>query len=170
MQHHTRSRLKWTHQELHDAVRIVGLDTPHRPSLSNYFRVLHSQFSDPQVGFLPQALHTHTKANLQNVLKCFNRGGLKIGGKLSDQKKALADRVAFWLNQVMEAGREVPRQDVGGEELSDPSDGDPCTSRKRQSRLLLPVTRLFGEMPADAVVTPEQAEERPWTCSSNRVR
>jgi len=58
----------------------------------------------------------------------------------------------------MEAGREVPRQDVDGEELSDPSDGGPCASRKHQSRLLSPAARLFAEMPADAVATPEQVE------------
>jgi len=158
MDYHMRSRLKWTHRELHDAVHIAGLDVPGRPSLLGYFRALHSQFGDPQVGFLPQSLHTHTKANLQSMLRCLSRTGVKLGGKLTDKKNVLAERVAFWLNQVVEAGREVPREDLDGEELSDHSDGEPCASKRFQGRVLLPDSRQIGDMPLDAVVTPEQAE------------
>ena len=50
------------------------------------------------------------------------------------------------------------REDVDGEELADPSDGEPCFSTRLQGRPLLPDSRQIGEMPADAVVTPEQAE------------
>ena len=92
------------------------------------------------------------------MLRCFSRTGVKLGGKLSDKKNAIAERVAFWLNQVMEAGREAPSEDVGGEELTDPSDGEPCVSTKLQRKLLLPDSRQIGETPADAVATPEQAE------------
>ena len=70
--------------------------------------------------------HTHTKANLQSMLRCLSRTGLKLGGKLADKKSVLAERVAVWLNQVVEAGREVPREDLDGEELSVPSDGGAC--------------------------------------------
>ncbi|MBM4179915.1 MAG: hypothetical protein FJ211_11410, partial [Ignavibacteria bacterium] len=158
MDYHMRCRLKWTHRELHDAVHIAGLDVPGRPSLLGYFRALHSQFGDLQVGFLPQSLHTHTKATLQSLLRCLGRTGVKLGGKLSDKKNILAERVAFWLNQVVEAGREVPPEGIDGEELSDHSDGEPCASKRLQPRVLLPDSRQIGEMPVDAVVTPEQAE------------
>ena len=60
------------------------------------------------------------------MLKCLSRTGVKLGGKLSDKKNVLAERLAFWLNQVVEAGREVHREDLDGHELSDPSDGEPC--------------------------------------------
>ena len=60
---HMRTRFKWTHRELHDAVCIAGLHVPDRPSLLSYFHILHTQFGDTQVGFLPQAFHTHTKKN-----------------------------------------------------------------------------------------------------------
>jgi hypothetical protein len=73
----------------------------------SYFPILHSQFGDTQIGFLRQAFHTHTKKTLQDMLKCLSRTGLKMGGKLADVKSVLADRLAFWLNQVVEAEREV---------------------------------------------------------------
>ena len=41
---------------------------------------------------------------------------------------------------------------------SDPDDHELCASKKLQKRYLLPETREIGEVPPDAVVTPEQAE------------
>ena len=85
------------------------------------------------------------------MLKCLSRTGVKLGGKLSDKKNVLAERLALWLNQVVEAGREVHREDLDGHELSDPSDGEPCARKKFQGRFLLPDTRQIGEVPLDAV-------------------
>ena len=158
MDQHMRSRLKWTHRDLHDAVIAAGLNIPGRPSLLNYFRALNAQFGDSKVGFLPQAFQSHSKKKIQSMLKCLSRTGAKISGNLSDRKTVLAERLAFWLNQVMEAGREARCEDVNGEELSDPSDGEPCVRKKIQNRYILPDTRQIGEVPSDAVVTPEQAE------------
>ena len=158
MDQHMRFRLKWSHPELHDALRVVGLAVPGQPSLLNYFRALHSQFGNSQNGFLPQSFHIHTKANIQSMLRCLSRTGVKLGGKLSDKKNVLADRLAFWLNQVVEAGREVHRGELDGEELSGPDDDELCAGKKLQNRYLLPETREIGEVPPDAVVTPEQAE------------
>ena len=157
---HMRTRFKWTHRELHDALRIVGLNVPDRPSLLSYFHILHSQFGDTQIGFLPQAFRTHTKNKLQDMsLKCLSRTGLKMGGKLADVKSVLADRLAFWLNQVVEAGREVHGEELDGAEMIDSnSDSELHTRQRSKGRTLLPRTHEIGEVPADAVVTPEQAE------------
>ena len=37
-----------------------------------------------------------------------------MGGKLADNKNVLADRLAFWLNQVVEAGRAVHGEELDG--------------------------------------------------------
>jgi hypothetical protein len=102
-----RVRLKWTHRELHDAVLTAGLQIPTLPSLLTYFGALHSQYGDTQLGFLPQAFGSHKKQKIQDLLKCLSRTGAKLGGKLADKKNLLLERLAYWLQQVLEAGREV---------------------------------------------------------------
>ena len=99
------------------------------------------------------------------MLRCLARNGLKLGGKLADAKPVLAERLAHWLNEVVEAGRgrasqALPRTD--GEE----KDGEPDTSddelfqggASKSSNVLLPGASQIGEIPHDARVTPEQAE------------
>ena len=54
------------------------------------------------------------------MLKCFSRTGMKLGGKLADKKNVLAQRLAFWLNEVVEAGRDARTQDPDtGSAMSD---------------------------------------------------
>ena len=157
MDQHMRSRFKWTHRELHDALSIAGLCIPAKLSLLNYFRALHVQFGDAEVGFLPQSFQTHTKSKIEQMLKCLSRTGLKLGGKLADKKNVLAERLAFWLNEVVEAGRKT--RDPNETELSDSNDdAEPCARKQQHRRTLLPQTCQIGEVPPDAVVTPEQAE------------
>ena len=94
---------------------------------------------------------------MQAVLRCLCRSGLKIGGKMSESKPILADRLAYWLNQVIEAGREVGKSSVTDEEHSSDAetrkDGAP-----KQPILLNPASTQVGEIPHDAQVTAEQAE------------
>lgn len=147
-------QLKWTHRELHDALLSAGLSVPvARPSLVNYFSTLRLQFSDSKVGFLPQACQSHSKARMQSVLRCLGRTGLKLGGKFTDSKPVLADRLAYWLGQVLEAGRGVSPEVEHG---SDSELGDDV--RNRPPRLLKPFVTEPGDIPHDAVVTAEQAE------------
>ena len=47
-----RTRLKWTHRELHDTLLVAGLSAPSLPSLVSYFSVLYAQFGDAQTGFM----------------------------------------------------------------------------------------------------------------------
>ena len=76
---------------------------------------------------------------------------------MSDSKPILADRLAYWLNQVIEAGREVGKSSVTDEEHSSDAetrkDGTP-----KQPILLNPDSTQVGEIPHDAQVTAEQAE------------
>ena len=82
-----------------------------------------------------------------------------MGGKLADNKNVLADRLAFWINQVVEAGREVHGEEVDGAEMADMnSDTEIQAPPRNKDRLLLPRTHEIGEVPCNAVVTPEQAE------------
>ena len=62
---------------------------------------------------MPQSFRTHTKKNMQTLLKCLSRTGVKLGGKLSDNKGVLAQRLAHWLNKIVEAGREVGEAEMG---------------------------------------------------------
>ena len=164
MDHYMRSRLKSTHREFHDDVSIASLSVPAQPSLLNHFRTLHAQFGDTQVGFLLQSFHTHTKATIQSILKCLNLMGCKLCGKLVNEKNVLAEHSAFWLTEVVEAGREVSSRDptlCQGEdqELSEVNDDDePCARQLLQKRSLLPEMHQMRKVPPDAVVTPEQAE------------
>ena len=95
MHAHMTTKLKWTHRELHDALIIAGLGVPSRPSLLNYFSALHAQFGDTEIGFLPQSFQTHTKVKMKELLKCLGRTGLKVGGRFTDKKVVLAERLAF---------------------------------------------------------------------------
>ena len=163
MKDYMTKALKWTHKELHDAVVIAGLRAPEAPSLVNYFAALHHQFSDDKLGFLPQNFQSHTSKRIQDVLRCLSRTGLKLGGKLSDKKGVLAERLAHWLNKVLEAGRNVPapkgEYDIGdGEEGA--SDADDGVEQKphNSKQVLVEHTGGAADVPFDASVTPEQAE------------
>ena len=90
-----KKTLKWTQRELHDSLVNAGMSIPATPSLANYFAALHLQFGDEQNGFLPQNWQSHTKARITEILRCLSRTGLKMGGKLSDPKKVLAERLSL---------------------------------------------------------------------------
>jgi len=149
-----QTQLKWTHCDLHDALLSAGLSAPvAQPSLINYFNTLRLQFGDSKVGFLPQAAQSHTKARIQSVLRCLGRSGLKLGGKFTDPKPVLADRLAYWLGQVFEAGRGVSHE----AEFGSDSDLEKEMTTK-PPRLMKPFVTQPGDVPHDAVVTAEQAE------------
>jgi len=155
--------LKWTQKELHDAFVIAGMSTPETPSMLNYFTALHRQFGDDKLGFLPQNRQSHTKKRIQTVLRCMARNGLKLGGRLTDNKDVLAGRLSHWLNTVLEAGRNVPPQegeDCVGDGSGDASDAEQGSERKPRNckQLLVEHTGGPADVPPDAIVTPEQAE------------
>ena len=100
-----RKRFKWSHKELHDALLSAGVAVPLVPSMPNYVATLHARYGDADTGFMPQSFHSHTKVKLQQILKILSRGGAKLGGKLADTKGVLAERLAHWLNLVLDAGR-----------------------------------------------------------------
>ena len=140
-----QKQLKWTHRELHDALIIAGLSAPGSPSFANYLTTLHAQFGDADNGFLPQCFQSHTKARIQEILRCLSRTGAKLGGaKQADSKAVLAQRLAHWLNQIIEAGRSKPAASDGEEEeegeernaASADSDGD-LQKRKKAQNLFL---------------------------------
>ena len=56
-----------------------------------------------------------TKAKLQDILRILARGGAKLGSRLTDKKKVLAQRLAHWLNRAIEAGRAAPGSVSDGE-------------------------------------------------------
>ena len=124
--------------------------------------MLLAQSGDAQAGFLPQNWQSHTKQRVQDVLRCLGRGGLKLGGRLNDKKSVLAERLSHWLNKVLEAGR--ARKNTGGED-DVPADGegfegetDAQERQRKARRVLVEHTGGAADVPADAVVTPEQAE------------
>ena len=122
MKKYMTSILKWSHRELHDCLIAAGLDLPIRPSLISYFNILRLQFADNQLGFLPQSKQSHSKKRIQSILRILGRTGLKLGGKLADAKPVLIERLAHWLNKVVEAGREPEGAD--NVEEHEESDGD----------------------------------------------
>ena len=150
-----RKVLKWTHRELHDALLVAGVAVPPSPSIRNYISALFAQYGNADAGFLPQSFKTHTKAKLQSILRILSRTGLKLGGKMSDKKGVLAERLARWLNRVVAAGREGPGGASGGEDDS----ADDLDERPRpQKPLLVEHAATVGEIPQNARVSPEQAE------------
>mgnify|MGYP007045178682 CR=1 FL=1 len=110
-----RKKLKWTHRELHDALLVAGVAAPPTPSIRNYVSALYAQYGGADAGFLPQSFNARTKDKLKSILRILGRTGLKLGGKLSDNKIVLAERLARRLNRVLEAGREVPGGASSGE-------------------------------------------------------
>ena len=78
-----------------------------------------------------------------------------VGGKMSDKKGVLAQRLACWLNRVLAAGREVP----GGASGDEGDSADDMGERPRpQKPLLVEHAATVGEIPQNARVSPEQAE------------
>ncbi len=150
-----RKDLKWTHKELHDALLVAGVATPSAPSIRNYVAALYAQYGSADAGFLPQSFKSHTKEKLQRILRILGRTGLKLGGKISDKKNVLAERLAFWLNRVLKAGRELPEGASGGE---DDSADDLGERPRKQKTILLEHAASVGEVPGNARVSAEQAE------------
>ena len=83
------------------------------------------------------------------------RTGTKLGGKLNDNKAVLAERLAHWLNRVLQAGRAKP----GSASEEDMPDDECCQDRSRQRKqTLVEHTQRPGEVPSGVEVTAEQAE------------
>ena len=148
--------LKWTHRELHDALLVAGVAVPSVPSIRNYVAALHAQYGNADAGFLPQSFKSHTKDKLQRILRILGRTGLKLGGKMSDKKGVLAERLARWLNRILAAGREVLVEP--GSASSDDSADDLGERSRPQKPLLVEHAASVGEIPETARVSPEQAE------------
>ena len=147
--------LQWTHRELHDALLEAGVAVPASPSMRNYIAALYAQYGNADAGFLPQSFKTHTKAKLQAIIGILRRTGLKMGGKMSDRKPVLAERLAHWLNRVMAAGREVDEGASGDDGLATDDFGERA---RPQKALLVEHAASVGEIPQNAVITAEQAE------------
>ena len=103
-----RKDLKWTHRELHNALVTAAVSVPLVPSMRNDVAAFHAQYGDSDSGFLPQCFQSHTTTHILDILRILSRTGTKLGGKLSDTKKVLSERLAHWLNLVLQAGRAKP--------------------------------------------------------------
>ena len=74
-----------------------------------------------------------------------------MGGSVGDKKDVLSQRLAFWLNRVLEAGR--------GGDPSDVSEDDAAERKPRNlKQVLVEHTGCAADVPADAHVSAEQAE------------
>ena len=150
-----RKDLKWTHRELHDAVLAAGVAVPSIPCIRNYIAVLYAQYGNADAGFLPQSFKSHSKDKLQRILRILGRTGLKLGGKISDKKGVLAERLAYWLNRVLAAGRDAP----GGAPGDEVDSADDLPDRPRPEKpVLLEHAASVGEIPQNSCVSAEQAE------------
>ena len=65
--------------------------------------------------------------------------------------------MAHWLNNVTEAGRNVPPQEDESRDASDAEEG-PEQKPPKSKQMLVEHTGGAVDVPPDAVVTPEQAE------------
>ena len=117
---------------------------------------LTASFGNADTGSLPQSFHSHTKAKLQYILRILARGGAKLGGRLTDNKEKLAQRLAHWLNRAIDAGRAAPGSASDGEEGAGEMDFDERPRTRKAA--LVEHAAAVGEIPDDGVVTAEQAE------------
>jgi hypothetical protein len=151
MSRYMQRDLRWSHRDLHDAVRHLGFAAPRAPSMINYFRLLYAAMGDGGAAFAPQNARTHTKDRLSKCLRSLARGGAKLGGT-SGSKSVIAQRLATVLGWVRDAGCELPDQD------SEAEGDEPFQCGHKPSRVLVPVARPIAEAPADAVIDAVQAE------------
>ena len=154
--------LKWSQKELHDAMVTAGLASPANPSLLQYFHLLHKQFSKVAHAHMPRAAQSHKKSRYVAILKILSRTGAKLGG-IKGNKAVLADRLAYWLNVVLERGRQR-----GGNEGAEDSEEELCAPPVRK-QVLLSRTCTPGEMPQDAIVDPVQAESALGHVQANEL-
>ena len=156
------SDLKWKHSELHDALVAAGINVPPQPSLINYFNILYAQFGNDQIGFLPQSQQSHAKARVRNILSILGRTGTKLGGRSSDAKPVLIQRLAHWLKKVIEVGRQRDKcREEGVESIHSESGAEEevvGAGKTSKVHVLVPRVDSIGEVPFDAVVKPEHAE------------
>ena len=76
---------------------------------------------------------------------------------MADQKSVLMERLAYWLDQVIQAGRAVGKS--SGTDGEHSSDDEIQKDRAHKEPILLnPDSTQIGEIPHDAQVTAEQAE------------
>ena len=159
-------------RELHNAMLAAGLAVPSRPSWLCYFTALNLNFGDSKAGFLPQNLHSHRKKIFQDVLKAlFHRhwgsdpnfsSKPPKGSKTQPTKGELAERLAARLGEVVDAGRAIQlSEDEGNCDHPPDIDGEdnPCSGHRASKRqgAARPI-EMLGEVPHNAVITPEQAE------------
>ena len=100
---------------------------------------------------------------MQFILVILARGGAKLGGRLTDKKSVLAQRLAHWLTGVIDAGRAAPGSASDGEEGAGEMDFDDRPRACKAS--LVEHAAAVGDIPDDGVVTAEQAE-----CALGRTR
>ena len=89
----------------------------------------------------------------------FASNGLEARRETWRQENVLAERLAHWLNKVLDAGRNVPSQIAEeGDEDASGVEGD-AEAKPRNCKVML-VEHAGGaaDVPAGAIATPEQAE------------
>ena len=156
MSRYMMRELKWTQKELHDAVVLSGMAVPYRATMLGYFHLLHRQFENKQYASLPQSSKSHTKRIFQGVLKVLSRTGARLGGWTAT-RTILAERLAIWMNVVVEKGRASQTRDLGSGDLDEDPDVEHCAAPPRK-HFLNPMLRGHAEVPADGIVDPVQAE------------
>ena len=123
-------KLGWTKDGiLHDALIHIGEAAPGSPSDLCYFWRLHAQLKTAASCHLAQNAKSHRKDNLKAVLKVLTAGGTKLGG-WNGNKEVLAQRLAKWMNDVVQAGCDTDEANaLRGAEDQEVGDGEPSQKR-----------------------------------------
>jgi hypothetical protein len=79
--------------------------------------------------YLPQNKVSHRKEKLRDVLRALTAGGTRLGG-WTGKKEVLAQRLAKWMDHVVQAGRDTDEADaLRGAEDEEVGDGEPSQKR-----------------------------------------
>ena len=122
--------LGWTKAGiLHDALFYMSETAPGSPSDLCYFWRLHTQLNSAASCYLPQNKVSHRKEKLRDVLRALTAGGTRLGG-WTGKKEVLAQRLAKWMDHVVQAGRDTDEADaLRGAEDEEVGDGEPSQKR-----------------------------------------
>jgi hypothetical protein len=152
-----RSTMQLSAADLHDACLALKATPSENVSLLSYFAVLRHFLGSAGDASKPQYRRTHTKAALQEVLRCLSRGKYKIGG-LQGSKQKLAERIAYVIGMVIEDARDQESKDELQEDAAARDFDGSSGLAPRRCQPFLKAVGAPGEVPREAMVDAAQAE------------
>ena len=144
MLQHVRQKWKLQPADLHDALLHASIAVPQDPSTLAYVSLLWEQ-------------RRKSIKVLEEILKCFQRGGAYFGAlsmKGAGQQAMLAERIARIMGELLQQAKRTEASDAVATEpdREEAMDSEDAARATKKPRLLHLQRREYGTIPQDASV------------------